>query len=179
MVDKYLVLGKAFPSQEFKAIRIKVIPGKFNPFIKEYHHYYHVLIFDHKEEMWAYGSQLSCCHRDDGYDAITIPTYRQRFVDNKWVIAPKIGTVLFHKNRLGSSVISHEAVHMATSYLRITNKLQLSDEIDDEEEKLAYCVGSCTRQIVDTWYRVDLMKSKGRNWNVVSIKAPINRNPQA
>ncbi|BDA74340.1 hypothetical protein CAL7716_085060 [Calothrix sp. PCC 7716] len=138
--------------------KIKVFPGLYNPFVQEYKHYYHVCIFDVKEEMWEVGRKLSTWEKDKGgYGAITIPTWREKFVDGQLIKAPKIGTVLFYKDLLGSETISHEAVHMATSYLRILDQLKLSNQIDENEEKLAYCIGSCTRQIVDNLYKLKIL----------------------
>lgn len=138
--------------------KIKVHPGRYNPFIQEFKHYYNVLIFDSKEDMWEVGAKLSPHDKDKGgYGAITIPTWREKFVGGEFKKAPKIGNVLFYKDCLGSECISHEAVHMATSYLRILNQLRLSDQIDEDEEKLAYCVGSCTRQIVDNLYKLKIL----------------------
>jgi hypothetical protein len=139
--------------------KIKVIPGKYSPFIKEYRHYYHVLIFENKQDMWNVGAKISPHQKDKNgcYGAITIPAWRERFDGDNWIKSPKIGTVLFYKALLGSEVISHEAVHMATSYLRITNELRLSEQIDNDEEKLAYCIGSCTRQIVDNLYKFNVL----------------------
>lgn len=138
--------------------KIKVFPGLYNPFTQEYKHYYHVCIFDSKKEMWSTGAKLSSHDKDKGgYGALTIPTWREKFVDGQKVLAPKIGNVLFYKDCLGSECISHEAVHMATSYLRITGQLKLSDEIDEDEEKLAYCIGACTRQIVDNLYKLKIL----------------------
>ena len=139
--------------------KIKVFPGRFNPFIREFRHYYHVLVFETKQDMWDAGAKLSSFEKDQngGYGALTIPLWRERHDGEKWIKAPKIGTVLFYKDLLGSEVISHEAVHMATSYLRHTKELKLSDQIDDDEEKLAYCIGSCVRQIVDNLYKLKVL----------------------
>lgn len=138
--------------------KIKVMPGMYNPFIQEYRHYYNVLIFATKDDMWEAGTKLSPYDKDKGgYGAITIPIWREKFVDGQLVKTPKIGNVLFYKDCLGSECISHEAVHMATSYLRILDQLKLSDQIDEDEEKLAYCIGACTRQIVDSLYKLKII----------------------
>lgn len=109
--------------------------------------------------MWDAGAKLSSFEEDEygGYGALTVPLWRQKFKNGQSIKVPCIGTVLFYKDLLRSSVISHEAVHMATSYLRITDQLKLSDQIDDDEEKLAYCVGSCMRQIVDSLYKLKIL----------------------
>jgi hypothetical protein len=139
--------------------KIKVIPSRYNPFIEDSRYYYHVHIFETKHDMWRVGAKLSQCEKDGvgGYGAITIPYRREKYHDGGWITAPKIGDVLFYKGCLGSESISHEAVHMATSYLRLKNELLLTDQIDDNEEKLAYCIGSCTRQIVDNLYKLKVL----------------------
>ncbi|MHC5825516.1 MAG: hypothetical protein ACYT04_59120, partial [Nostoc sp.] len=65
--------------------------------------------------------------------------------------------VHFYKVWHGLVFFSHEAVHMATNYLRFKNQLLLTDQIDENEEKLAYCIGSCTRQIVDNLYKLKIL----------------------
>lgn len=139
--------------------KFKVYPGKFNPFLKDFQHYYHTHIFETKEQMWEAGARLSSCEKDKNnrYGAITMPVWRERYEGDRRVIAPKIGNVLFYAGLLGSRCISHEAVHMATSYLRLVNQLALVDEIDEGEEKLAYCVGSCASQIVDSLYKFKIL----------------------
>jgi hypothetical protein len=109
--------------------------------------------------MWRFGAKLSPWEKDEegGYGAITIPVWRQKLKDGVWIKAPKIGDVLFYQGLLGSECITHEAVHMATSYLRISDSLILGDQIDEHEEKLAYCIGSCTRQIVDNLYKLEIL----------------------
>ncbi|HYW17716.1 MAG TPA: hypothetical protein VE956_00130 [Nodularia sp. (in: cyanobacteria)] len=141
------------------AVKIKVIPAKYNPFIKDFRHYYHVHIFEARATMWDAGAKLSPWDKDKigGYGALTIPLWRERYEGDKRITAPKIGNVLFCKEILGSECISHEAVHMATSYLRLTQQLQLTGQIDENEEKLAYCIGSCTRQIVDNLYKLKIL----------------------
>lgn len=142
-----------------KLAKIKVIPAKYNPFLKDYHHYYHVHIFESKAKMWEFGAKLSIWNKDKigGYGAITIPIWHEKYNGSERITSPKIGDVLFCKEILGSECISHEAVHMATSYLRFTNQLLLTEQIDENEEKLAYCIGSCTRQIVDNLYKLKIL----------------------
>ncbi|MHC5779692.1 hypothetical protein [Nostoc sp.] len=139
--------------------KIKIIPAKFNPFLVDFVHYYHVHIFESKDEMWECAEKLSPWEKDmrGGFGAITIPYRREKYHEGSWITAPKIGDVLFYKDCLGSECVSHEAVHMATNYLRFKNQLLLTDQIDDNEEKLAYCIGSCTRQIVDNLYKLKIL----------------------
>ncbi|WP_138503394.1 hypothetical protein [Nostoc sp. PA-18-2419] len=119
----------------------------------------HVHVFETKAAMWQAGAKLSPWKKDGngGYGAITLPIWRYRYEGDEQITAPKVGNVLFYKECLGSECISHEAVHMATSYLRLIQQLQLTDQIDENEEKLAYCIGSCMRQIVDNLYKLKIL----------------------
>ncbi len=149
--------------QEAKSVKpiakIKVIPARFNPFLSDLGHYYHVHVFETKAQMWETAAKLSPHEKDHdgGYGAITIPLRREKKIRGRWIVARKIGDVLFYKDCLGSECVSHEAVHMATSYLRVVRQLKLTDQIDENEEKLAYCIGSCTRQIVDDLYKLKIL----------------------
>lgn len=132
--------------------KFRINPGTYNPYKPSFKHYYQIHVFDIEENMWEYGYRLTRNEeRIGGYTALTIPTWRERFDSSSklWIIAPKIGDVLFHKERLDITPITHESVHLATSFLRILSKLRLNDQIDDDEEMLAYCVGSLASQIVD------------------------------
>lgn len=89
---------------------------------------------------------------------MTISTWRKiHDKDGNWIIAPKVGDVLFHKELLGINAVTHEAVHAATCFLRILDKLKLGDQIDDNEELLAYCVGSIAGQIVNRIYHLKIL----------------------
>ena len=136
-----------------------VNPGLYNPYLNSKRHYYKVHIYNTKKAMWLSAAKLSSFEKDSngGFGALTIPSYRQRRDGNVIITAPKIGDVLFYRGLLGSGVIAHESVHMATSFLRIFNSLKLGDKIDDREENLAYCIGSCTRQIVDKLYKFEVL----------------------
>ncbi len=140
--------------------KFEVNPGKYNPYKPDSRYYYHVHVFSTRESMWAAGAKISPWEKDHAarYGAITIPCWKEKPLGNAWLRAPKIGDVLFHIQCLGSECISHEAVHMATSYLRALNLLKLGDQIDDDdEERLAYCIGGCTRQIVDELYKLHIL----------------------
>ena len=140
--------------------KFRINPGKWNPFKPDSKHYYYVHVFSDKESMWAFGAKLSAREKDQhgGYEALTVPIWRERYTEDEQVIkAPKIGDVLFYQGRLGSECICHESVHLATNYLRVIDRLYLGDQIDDDEELLAYSVGSCARQIVDRLYQLKIL----------------------
>jgi hypothetical protein len=48
---------------------------------------------------------------------------------------------------LDAGIIAHEALHIATSYLRLKGLLKLGEDIDDDEEALAYTLGTVMSQI--------------------------------
>jgi hypothetical protein len=75
----------------------------------------------------------------------------------------KLGEILFWRERVGASVISHEALHAALATLRMAGlEGQLSfgydggdREVDGEmqnEERLCYMLGAIQRQIVSGLY---------------------------
>ena len=140
--------------------KFKINPGTYNPYKPSFKHYYEVHIFDRCENLWTYGYSRTKDERNKaGYGALTIPLWRERLdrSNNAWIVAPKVGDVLFYRERLGTSVITHESVHAATSFLRILKKLKLSDQIDNDEELLAYCVGSIASQIVNKLYELKIL----------------------
>lgn len=143
-----------------RSSKFRINPGTYNPYKPSFKHYYHVHIFDSQENMWAYGYRRTKDEKNKfGYGALTIPLWREKF-DSKskaWIVAPKIGDVLFHKECLGMTVITHESVHLATSFLRVLKILKLSEQIDESEEVLAYCIGSIARQIVEKLYQLEIL----------------------
>lgn len=66
------------------------------------------------------------------------------------------GVIRFHRGRLGSSVIAHEAVHAALVVYRLdlARTADLGDDCGPDEENLAYLVGEATRALVDWLYSV-------------------------
>lgn len=126
----------------------KVVPSRNNEFISEDRFYYDVYIFDDKAEMISIAQQLNQGIVST-FGAIVMPTRIEEFsVElNDWQITPLIGNVLFHKSFINTDVLAHEAVHMTTNWLRTINKLKLNDEIDEEEELLAYGVGNIVNQL--------------------------------
>lgn len=137
-------------------ITFKVNPGLYNYFPNSKKHYYKVLVFDSKESMWLAwknASDSSEKYHNGDFEALTISYYGYREERESMIVKPKIGNVLFCKDYLDFRILSHEAVHMSTNFLRILNRLSLSERVDDDEENLAYCIGSCTKQIVDKFYK--------------------------
>jgi hypothetical protein len=135
---------------EGRIVKFSVKPSKGNPYKPPSKFYWHVHIF---------GAKVSSCEhdKDGGYGALTVPLWREKYLeDGSVLLAPKLGDVLFYRDCLGSECVSHESVHMATSYLRRIGSLKLGSDIDDDEELLAYCIGICTQQIVDKCYENEL-----------------------
>lgn len=66
---------------------------------------------------------------------------------------PVLGIAFFCGQHINAEIVTHESVHMATSFLRrIRKSLKLTSEIDFREECLAYAVGQCTKQIAQYLY---------------------------
>lgn len=131
----------------------KIRPGK-EP------NYWQVYIFNNKADMRRMFKKLDMTDEDDRFGAVVMPQMRIKFPkkgkgSKKGIVHPSLGYVLFSKTQLRAEEIAHEAVHMATNYLRIMNpkSLVLSDECDDNEEDLAYAVGHCANALVKGLYR--------------------------
>ncbi len=67
-----------------------------------------------------------------------------------WVVDMRY-FALFDPTALTYETVSHEAVHLATGFIRLTkiSKLNLSEETDIREEILAYTIGACVKQIME------------------------------
>jgi|GEM_PF-4621115 len=131
--------------------KFKINPGLYNPYKPGFGHYYNVHIFDTRENMRNFSNTIRKEEYPDKiYEAKVIPYWRvKELPDGDYIVAPKVGDVLFHQKRLEVRIVSHECVHMATSFLRILNNydLKLRSQIDENEENLAYTIGNCCDQI--------------------------------
>lgn len=127
--------------------RFKVFPaGRQSP------HYWAVRVFANKGFMRRAFHQLNLyTNNDDRFGAIVMPQIRQHLVKGRERdIDPSLGYALFARSQLCMETQAHEAVHMATEYLRRVRQrlcLRLGAEIDDTEENLAYYVGRCAAQL--------------------------------
>jgi len=124
--------------------RFKVFPaGRRSP------HYWTVLVFANKGHMRQGFHQLNIANdHDDRFGAIVMPQKRQWFLRRKWRSDPSLGYVLFARTQLCMETQAHEAVHMATGYLRRAGRcLRLAKETNEAEENLAYFTGRCTAQL--------------------------------
>lgn len=114
-------------------------------------HFWLVRVFETVERLRAYAAWRGS-ESPDKADAIVMPRDRKRY-DRKrrsWCTMPKLGEVCFHLNSLREHVIAHEAVHVASSTLRIFDgerSVNLGDSIGDREEQLAYLVTTVVWQI--------------------------------
>lgn len=139
----------------------RVNPGRYNPYKPGSRHYYRVRVFADVDTMWDVAARLSRKERDKngGFEAITMPRWQEYLTaGEEWAVYPKVGDILFHVGFLGTEVICHESVHAATSFLRMLSRLELGEQIDDNEELLAFCVGSIARQIVSKLYSLEVFK---------------------
>jgi len=72
------------------------------------------------------------------------------------LIPGRIGLIQFKSSeQFRSGIMAHEAVHCATIYMRLLEKEQLklsTDNIDDNEERLAWLIGWFTARITNYYY---------------------------
>jgi hypothetical protein len=89
-------------------------------------------------------------YRGERFAACVLPLPRQKVVLNgKRITSPLLGYVFFELGTFGPEPLAHEAVHMATGYLRRKRAtLKLGRHADKREESLAYPVGYCAYQIM-------------------------------
>jgi hypothetical protein len=117
--------------------------------LEEDGHYYEARIHDTVGSLLLWGHQKRGGHTVD-YKAIVIPDYN---VDENGRIPSRVGWVGLCLPYLDASIITHEALHIATSYLRLKGLLKLGEDIDDDEETLAYTLGTVMSQIGEYIYK--------------------------
>lgn len=137
----------------------------WNPFKPGFGHYYNVHVFDDIGEMHDYSLKISETDRirrakgeTPQWVGLVVPKWIFHFdKEGQQHPAPKVGDILLSNKHLGVTVVAHEAVHAATSFLRLIDKLNLDDEIDDNEECFAHCVGSISKQIYQKLYDKEII----------------------
>lgn len=153
LIDQTL-MDLAYPGQ---IAVFKVFPDKRQSSL-----YWEVLVFANKGYMRRAYRQFNLPSNNNRFGAIVIPQTYKKFINGKWYdIKNALGLVLFSATQLGVNTQSHEAVHMALSFLRRARRFpRLSRRIIDlEEEKLAYCIGRCAMQLNHNFYRFDCYRS--------------------
>lgn len=141
-------------------IAFRVYPGSDNWMAKEDKLYWDIRIFPHRRAMLRFWRRRSEETFDPKFSAIVLPR-RCCIVakDGSVVMKPFMGLVLFRKGMINAEVVSHEAVHMACEYLRrCKHSTRLGIENDDREERLAYAIGNCVRQMADFLWNEKIWK---------------------
>ena len=83
--------------------------------------------------------------------------------DGRCVWSKTLGTIVFHRERLGVNVISHECTHAALRWMEAM-KFNVTDrgenyvegEASDNEERFCYALGRMTAAIGDQFWKYDL-----------------------
>lgn len=117
--------------------------------------YWDVRVYPTRRQMRAGYRRLDPANRpDDTFAAIVMPLVTWTTAEAK-TPEPSLGHVLFTKEKLDSEIVAHEAVHMATSYMRRRRwRLRLTSEIDDHEERLAYLIGRCAALVANELHEI-------------------------
>lgn len=123
--------------------RFRIYPSRDNCMLEEDSHYYEARIHDTVGSLLLWGHQKRGGHTVD-YKAIVIPDYN---VNEDGYIHNRVGWVGLCLPYLDAGIIAHEALHIAISYLRLKGLLKLGEDIDDDEETLAYTLGTVMSQI--------------------------------
>ncbi len=123
------------PTPPFASFR--VYPDKKRRF------YFRVIVFSTIKQMHAFyreGIHGWPGRRHTDFAAVTLPY--ECIVGSK-ESKREIGTILFHRTRVGTGVVSHEMTHAAVHFM----KLKGADLNDDKsDEPLAHTIGDLTRQ---------------------------------
>lgn len=100
-------------------------------------------------------------NREYGFCAIVMPYTVESEEDGRWVREPVLGYVLFDLSKINGEIVAHEAVHMATAYMRRKRlSLKLNSQINDREERLAYTVGDCAAKVCNKLYEVGIWRGE-------------------
>jgi hypothetical protein len=135
-------------------IIFNVWPGRGTP--KKYHIdtklYWEVSVYKTRRNMKEAQKEYEpYSSGDDSFGAIVIPLHTISFTTGKEVHSPSLGHVLFSTKQLGMETIAHEAFHMAMGFWerREPSVLIIPPDADpnENEERLAYTIGNCARQI--------------------------------
>jgi hypothetical protein len=139
--------------------RFKINPGIYNFYELSTAHYYDVHVFESPKAMYEYANRIvtDIENHQNEWGALTSPVWRLCFENGKEQFKPKIGNILLWKGQLSVTVVCHEAVHAATSFLRLSQKLKLTDQIDENEEILAHCIGLLSKQIYNKIYALKII----------------------
>lgn len=119
------------------------------------HFYFTVYVFANIKEMYKFAdaqrrdgpaSRSWKKKRAAGYSALTMSWERWSFKLGKMTgtLNRDIGTIIFHRQRTGTGIVSHEMTHAAVRYLQTIRKPPNCDP--KREELLAETVGHLTRQ---------------------------------
>jgi hypothetical protein len=93
------------------------------------------------------------------FGAVVMERQIENFEKGKRDVQPVLGFVLFERSYLGGAVVTHEAVHMATTYLRRVRKsLRLNVNDIDIEEQLAHYVERCAAKISAKLFELRIWK---------------------
>ncbi len=133
-------------------MKFKVWPGRGNWMGDDKDMYFDVVAYPTQSKMLRrWKSLVPGDFKDyDGrdYTACVMPQTTTIFEGPHEYVSPRLGLVLFCLDRLNAGVIAHEAVHMATTYIRAQGRcLRLGKENCNKEERIAYAAGCCTNQI--------------------------------
>lgn len=132
--------------------------------------WWRVVVFPDRDSQRRYHAWRTREADRDGFGAIVIPLMVLNIRrDRPPRLDSRLGEVLLRRGALGTELISHEAVHVAASTLRLLadaagdpRGLDLGDEIGNREEQLAYMAGGFARDTVAALYDLGAYGDGGR-----------------
>jgi hypothetical protein len=129
-----------------------------------------VTLFPDRDSQRRYHAWRTREEDQGGFGAIVIPLQALDIQPGQPMrLQSRLGEVLFRRGAIGTEIVAHEAVHVATSTLRMVasaadeeRALDLGDEIGDREELLAYVAGGFARDVVAALYDLGAYDGSGR-----------------
>lgn len=136
------------PKIDGHAAKFRVYPGRGNLAAREKSRYWQVYVFPDLSQLRRGLEQLGChgFHKDGGACTACIGPGNGT--------GDLIGFAMFSETHLNTEIVSHEAAHMASHYVRRMNPKSLdigghpTRARVNAEERIAYAVGCCCDQLV-------------------------------
>ena len=131
-------------------IEFTIYPGKDPPnhYVPNSKLFWRVAIYSRKQAMLERYWTIKPEDRGDrNMEAAVLWVDEYEFRGSRWRKRPEVlGTGFFHRDSLTIDVVTHEAIHMASYYLKHLG-MPLDLRRGNAEENLAYTAQACARQI--------------------------------
>ena len=138
---------------------------KFKVKPKADRYYFNVLVFDTKQEMWSYCTDLDVREgKNVDFEPFGAMCRTYEIVKIGADLSEKrksdIGTILFSKAQLGAGTIAHEIGHASFHYDRLINgneNAEYGDNIGEGEERVLYLLAEMVSDCINKMYKLKVL----------------------